>query len=349
MPVLMTVLFILSLPLAVSAAEYKRLGSLASVADGPHQELNRVKASFVTGELRGGDTVFISLPRDFSFNCTDWTYGETAAGDVWYGNYDHGCYIHVPWDQNNGLNMAVDASGQPVPTDIFTVTSLRDNEFSIKVNPVLNSLTKDAYFFIYLKDVDVPRGYEGAIALSFDAPGGSGFGIGEVLGGRVGLLEPVDDEKDKDNGEETGGDEVEETDTAPGDEKQEPEDSQGFTAVFTLGSTTFTLNGVQQEMDVAPYAKDGRAYMPMRYAAKALGIKDSAITWENGTARFIMGEKTVSVTIGSPVMYVNGTAVTMDAVPEIVNGRTMLPIKWIGTAFGINVTWEPGSRQVTIE
>jgi len=87
----------------------------------------------------------------------------------------------------------------------------------------------------------------------------------------------------------------------------------------------------------------------MRYAAKALGIADSAITWENGTARFIMGEKTVSVTIGSPVMYVDNAAVTMDAVPEIVNGRTMLPIKWIGTAFGINVTWEPGSRQVTIE
>jgi hypothetical protein len=99
------------------------------------------------------------------------------------------------------------------------------------------------------------------------------------------------------------------------------------------------LNGVQQQIDVASYAKDGRTFLPMRYAAKAIGIEDSDITWEIGTAWFLMGEKIVSITLGSSVMYVNGVAVTMDVVPEIVNGRVMLPIRWIGKAFGVEVTW----------
>lgn len=128
---------------------------------------------------------------------------------------------------------------------------------------------------------------------------------------------------------------------APGD--------QVIKAVFTLGSTSFTLNDVAQTMDVAPYAKDGRTYLPMRYVAQALGIPASNILWKNGTATFISGNKVVSVTIGSQIMYINGAAVPIDAAPEIVNGRTMLPIRWIATAFGVDVAWDAATQTVTLE
>jgi len=124
---------------------------------------------------------------------------------------------------------------------------------------------------------------------------------------------------------------------------------QHIKAVFTLGSTEWSLNGVAQTMDVAPYAKDGRTYLPMRYVAKALGIKDGGILWKNGTATFVSGDRVVSVTIGSKVMYINGAAVPIDAAPEIVNGRTMLPIRWIATAFGVDVTWDAAAQTVTVE
>jgi hypothetical protein len=119
-------------------------------------------------------------------------------------------------------------------------------------------------------------------------------------------------------------------------------------AVFTLGSTTFTLNGVEQTMDVAPYAKDGRTYLPMRYVAKALGISDNGILWKNGTATFISANRVVSVTIGSKVMTINGAPVPIDAAPEIVNGRTMLPIRWLATAFGVDVEWDAENQEVTV-
>lgn len=346
---LMAVLFILFLSISASAAEYKRLGSLASVADGPHQELSTVKATFSAGELRAGDVVLISLPKDFSFNCDNWSHGSSNSGDVYYGNYDHGCYIYVPWDDDNGLNMAVNEEGQPVPTNIFTVTGLRDNEFSIRVNPVLPALTEDGYFFIYLKDVDVPGGHKGAITLSFDAPGGSGFGVGEVTGGRVGRLDPVEDETKPDEIAEEKKSDISVDEKELDEKDQEQDRSQELRVIFSLGSSVYTINGDEQAMDVAPYVKEGRAYLPMRFAAKALGIKDSAIAWEKGTARFTLDDIVVSVTIGNPTMYIDGSAVTMDAVPEIAASRTMLPIRWIGEAFGVDVSWNAVTQQIIIE
>jgi len=127
---------------------------------------------------------------------------------------------------------------------------------------------------------------------------------------------------------------------APGEQK--------ITAVFKLGSTDWYLNDVPQTMDVAPYAKDGRTYLPMRYVAKALGIPDTGILWKAGTATFISADRVVSVTIGSNVMTINGAPVPIDAAPEIVNGRTMMPIRWIATAFGVSVDWNAETQEVTV-
>lgn len=124
---------------------------------------------------------------------------------------------------------------------------------------------------------------------------------------------------------------------------------QQIKAVFTLGSTSFTLNDVAQTMDVAPYAKSGRTYLPMRFVAKALGIADTGILWKNGTATFISADRVVSVTVGSNIMSINGAPVAMDVAPEIVSGRVMIPIRWIATAFGVDVAWDAETQTVTVQ
>ena len=338
MLVLTVLILILSMPLGAYAAEYNRLGNLASVADEPDQELNTIKVTADSGELQAGDVVIFSLPEDFSFNASneEWQYGSLEGGSVYYGDYDEGCYIYIPWDDENGLNMTVGSASQPAPTDILSVTSLDDNEIKIEVNQVEGypSLVEDCSFFIYLKDVDVASGFAGAIEFSFNAPSGSGFGAGEIDGGRVGRI--VEEEEP----------EVEADKPSDGTPSA---DSQDTGIVFTLGKTAFTVNGTPQTLDSAPYAKGGRTYLPMRYVAKALGIKDTNIQWKNGTAKFILDSKVVSVKVGSPVMTVDGRAVPIDAVPEIVNGRTMLPIKWIAEAFGVDVSWDAGTQTVTVK
>lgn len=123
------------------------------------------------------------------------------------------------------------------------------------------------------------------------------------------------------------------------------------TSVFTVGSTTFKVNGVEKTAEVAPYIKDGRTYLPIAYVAGCLGIPSGNIIWDaaNQTVTLIKGDKVVQMKIGSTTLLVNGAAVTLDAVPEISNSRTCLPVALVAQAFGASVTWDPAAQTVTIK
>jgi hypothetical protein len=123
------------------------------------------------------------------------------------------------------------------------------------------------------------------------------------------------------------------------------------TAVFTIGSTAYTLNGVEQTMDVAPYIKDSRTYMPLRFAAQAAGVTDANIMWNQADRSVVLvkGDRVVKLVIGSKTMLVNGIPVSMDVAPEIVSDRTMLPVRWLAQALGCEVLWDEATQTVTIQ
>jgi hypothetical protein len=118
--------------------------------------------------------------------------------------------------------------------------------------------------------------------------------------------------------------------------------------VFTIGSTSYTVNGVTQTMDVAPYVKNDRTYLPVRYVAQALGVSNDNILYNNGVVTLMKDNTIVQLTIGSNVMVVNGVSVTMDTPAEISNDRTMLPFRWIAQAFGAQVNYDANAQTVTI-
>lgn len=47
----------------------------------------------------------------------------------------------------------------------------------------------------------------------------------------------------------------------------------GVTVVMTIGSATYTVNGAEKTMDVAPFVNGSRTMVPVRFAAEAFGIK----------------------------------------------------------------------------
>jgi hypothetical protein len=122
------------------------------------------------------------------------------------------------------------------------------------------------------------------------------------------------------------------------------------TAVFKIGASSFTVNGTVYKTDVAPYIKDGRTFLPLRYIANAAGIADSGIMWDPATQEVTIskGERLVQVTIGSTTMLINGQAITMDVAPEITDGRTCLPMAWVAQALGASITWDATAQTVTI-
>jgi hypothetical protein len=58
--------------------------------------------------------------------------------------------------------------------------------------------------------------------------------------------------------------------------------------------------------------------------------------------------KVIVLTIGSDIVTIDDKATTVDAAPEIVDGRTFVPIRFIAETFGSTVTWLPETKGVTI-
>lgn len=118
--------------------------------------------------------------------------------------------------------------------------------------------------------------------------------------------------------------------------------------VFTIGSTSYVVDGKTFTMDVSPFIKDGRTLLPLRFAADAVGTEE--ILWDSvrKTVTLIRGDRVVQVTVGSTTMLINGAAITMDIAPVIVDGRTMLPIRWVGMALRANVDWDADAKTVTV-
>lgn len=52
--------------------------------------------------------------------------------------------------------------------------------------------------------------------------------------------------------------------------------------VMSLGSKDYTVNGVKKTMDVAPFAKDNRTYVPVRFVGEGLGFTVTGLTNANG-------------------------------------------------------------------
>ena len=118
-------------------------------------------------------------------------------------------------------------------------------------------------------------------------------------------------------------------------------------AVFTVGNTSFTHLGMYRNMDVAPYLRDGRVFLPLRYVGVSLDVDE--INWDGQTATLVKDGVRVQVAAGSKRIVVNGQALTMDAAPELAPpGRIMLPYRYLAEAFEATVAWNQADRSVAI-
>ena len=60
----------------------------------------------------------------------------------------------------------------------------------------------------------------------------------------------------------------------------------------------------------------------------------------------------VELTIGSPKAYINGAENTLDAAPINRNNRTMLPVRFLANAFGVDndgINWDAATRTATLK
>ncbi|KJD42915.1 copper amine oxidase N-terminal domain-containing protein [Paenibacillus terrae] len=122
-------------------------------------------------------------------------------------------------------------------------------------------------------------------------------------------------------------------------------------AVFTLGSTAYTVNGESKTADVAAYAENGRTYLPVRYAAEALGVSQQNILFDKATSTvtLIKGDRVAQIKLNTNLLTINGSVVRMDVKAVTNKNRTVLPIFWVSRALDASINYDATAKTVTVE
>ncbi len=121
---------------------------------------------------------------------------------------------------------------------------------------------------------------------------------------------------------------------------------------LTIGNSVFTVNGETRTLDSPPIIKNGRTLLPIRAVVEALG---GNVNWSSSDKKVTvsLGLVTIELWIGKPQAKVNGTTKWIDdanskVVPEIINGRTMIPLRFVAENLGATVDWNQDTKTVTI-
>ena len=116
---------------------------------------------------------------------------------------------------------------------------------------------------------------------------------------------------------------------------------------LTIGDAKITTNGTAKELDVPAQLIDNRTMVPLRAIFEALG---ASVEWdgETKTVTSVKDDTTVKLTVGENKLTVNGTEKALDVPGQIVENRTLVPVRAISEAFGCEVGWDAETRTVTI-
>lgn len=117
--------------------------------------------------------------------------------------------------------------------------------------------------------------------------------------------------------------------------------------VFAINNKTYTVNGQTKTLNTAPYINNGRTMLPVRAVGESLGLEAS---WDNATktATFKNDSKTAIVKIGQSTISVNNTQLPLTVPAEIKDGSTMIELRSLASAFGVNIHWDAVAKTVTV-
>ncbi|MDD2401550.1 MAG: copper amine oxidase N-terminal domain-containing protein, partial [Clostridia bacterium] len=117
-----------------------------------------------------------------------------------------------------------------------------------------------------------------------------------------------------------------------------------------IGMKSYIQDDNPKLTDVPPFIKEGRTFVAVRPVAEAFGSK---INWDPVTQKVTLSRNDMKITIeiGSKNIvkeeYGNITLISSDVPAFIQEGRTVLPFRAVGEAFGAEVNYSPEIKSVS--
>ena len=118
-----------------------------------------------------------------------------------------------------------------------------------------------------------------------------------------------------------------------------------------ISNPIMMVNGQKTEIDegrnTTPIINNSRTLVPIRAIIEAFG---GSVDW-NGVTQTVtlkLDNDTIKLNIDNTNAYLNNKHSLLDVAPTIINGRTLLPIRFIAESFNLGVAWEDDTRTISI-
>lgn len=126
--------------------------------------------------------------------------------------------------------------------------------------------------------------------------------------------------------------------------------SNGKSGLFkiTVNYIKVLLNGTEIYFDQEPVIKNGRTLVPMRAVFEAMG---ATVEWdgESQTIKAVKDGRTVIMIINHKAITIDGVRLELDVEPQIINGRTLVPVRAVAESLDAEVTWDGVTKTVIIK
>ena len=86
----------------------------------------------------------------------------------------------------------------------------------------------------------------------------------------------------------------------------------------------------------------------MRAIFEAMG---ASVEWDGTTQTVtsVKGDTTISLTLNKETATVNGESISLAVPAKLINGNTMVPLRFVSESLGAEVNWDGGSKTITIK
>lgn len=115
---------------------------------------------------------------------------------------------------------------------------------------------------------------------------------------------------------------------------------------FNVGDEVLSINGKDVQVE-KPVVINGVTLVPVRVITEAFGAK---VDW-NEKARCVTLDYSgviIKLYIDNKKATVDGTEIELLEAPRIINGRTMVPLRFITENFGADVDYDPKTKQIVV-
>jgi len=116
---------------------------------------------------------------------------------------------------------------------------------------------------------------------------------------------------------------------------------------FRPNDIEIILNAESLKFDQPPIIVNNRTFVPVRAVVEAM---NGDVNWDGVTQCVTLSHNgdTIKLFINSTTAYLNGEPTILDVPPQAINGRTLLPIRFVAENFGYNVEWNEYSKTIDI-